>query len=187
MHTKGLLITDYLFYERTLPYVLATIAVIVVLAIIGKCVSQKIVKRIFLLFFCVYIVGVLSITVFMRESGESMQFEWNVLGAFQRAFQITEGKLHYTTRDNIIELALNITLFVPFGFLLSGIKKTRKWYWNIIAMEMIMSFLIETIQYFLCLGQGELADVINNSLGVVIGVTAHNLLMKRKKTGGEKE
>lgn len=187
MHTKGLLITDSLFYERTLPFILGTIAIIIVLAIIAKYMSPKAVKRVFFCTFCAYIVGVLGITVFTRSPGETVQFEWNVLGSFQRAFQIVDGKLQYTTRDNIVELILNITLFIPFGFLLPGIVRTRSAYWNVIVVGILISFLIETTQYYLSLGQGELADVINNTVGVMIGVIANYYCIERMKNRRDKK
>lgn len=60
------------------------------------------------------------------------------------------------------DIRLNIFLFVPLGFLIGG--------WKGILIGLGLSCFIELIQFFLSLGYCELDDVLNNTIGSVIGV-----------------
>lgn len=72
-------------------------------------------------------------------------------------------------------LLMNIALFFPFGVSLSSIlhdkHSARK---NILctsAAGLLLSLLIESIQYFYSLGEAWTDDVICNTLGAFLGVT----------------
>ncbi|MDD6351776.1 MAG: VanZ family protein [Lachnospiraceae bacterium] len=69
---------------------------------------------------------------------------------------------------------LNIFLYVPFGFMLrANFKKAGLW--RILLIGCALSFLIETLQLIFCIGVFETDDIINNTLGALIGGACHLL------------
>lgn len=68
------------------------------------------------------------------------------------------------------DIAMNILLFVPFGFLVGGKKG--------IAFGFLFSLGIETAQYYFRLGFCEMDDILNNTLGALLGVTLRSIFEK---------
>lgn len=66
------------------------------------------------------------------------------------------------------DIIKNIALFVPLGFIIGGRKG--------VFIGFILSCGIEATQYFTRLGYCELDDVLNNTIGTVIGVGIRNCL-----------
>lgn len=66
----------------------------------------------------------------------------------------------------IMEIIFNMLLFFPFGTFLSTIHKDFK---NSLLIIALSSFIIEIIQFIFQIGTAELADLINNMLGGLIG------------------
>lgn len=64
------------------------------------------------------------------------------------------------------DIIKNIALFIPFGFIIGGRKG--------VAIGFILSCGIEATQYLTRLGYCELDDVLNNTIGTVIGVLIFN-------------
>ena len=71
------------------------------------------------------------------------------------------------SQDKIRGNLMNILLFYPLG-ILSGTKWRKK---RCILLGTLMSLLIEMSQYFWNLGYAEVDDVINNTIGMALGVS----------------
>lgn len=71
------------------------------------------------------------------------------------------------SQDKIRGNLMNILLFYPLG-ILSGTKWRKK---RCILLGTLMSLVIEMSQYFLHLGYAEVDDVINNTIGMALGVS----------------
>ena len=83
---------------------------------------------------------------------------------------------------NIRELAENILIFVPFG-IYGGMLARERAGGTVILAGAGFSLFLETLQYLLAMGASDITDVINNTLGAVIG----GLLWKAfRKIAGEK-
>lgn len=65
------------------------------------------------------------------------------------------------------EIVLNILLFVPLGFSMALITKKT---WMVIVAALVLTIATETIQLIFGLGLFEWDDIINNTLGALIGV-----------------
>lgn len=180
MHAKGLLITDSLFYARTVPFIILTILIVSVLTTISKRIEQTKARVVYVIFFCIYLGAVLYLTILSRKPGTTNPFDINPFTALMRTFRIVDGKVQYASRDSIIELVLNIVLFVPFGFLLSGIRYSRCSWKRVLLAGVVMSGLIELVQSCWSLGTGEMADIINNTIGVGIGAGLFEQLVHRQ-------
>lgn len=64
----------------------------------------------------------------------------------------------------------NILLFLPFG-----VFAGRVWGWKAVLYGAILSVCIEVLQFVFGLGYSEVDDVINNTIGTVIGVGISSL------------
>lgn len=68
-------------------------------------------------------------------------------------------------RNNI----LNILLFVPLGFILPIYTDKLKKIYKVVPIGFLISLVIETIQYVSKIGIFEIDDILNNTIGVLIG------------------
>lgn len=75
-----------------------------------------------------------------------------------------------------VEGAANVLLFVPLGVIVALLLPTRRW-WLAAVSGALISAAIETVQY-LALSQrtASLGDVVNNTLGAVLGAAAIRII-----------
>lgn len=96
---------------------------------------------------------ILQITIFSRDAGQERIFKplfWELKNGMWK------------------DIWLNILLFMPLGLIIGGRKG--------IISGLILSCCIEFTQYMFCLGYCEMDDVLNNTIGAVIGVGIRSLL-----------
>lgn len=129
--------------------------VVIVIALIIVIISSLTTKswNILLLFLYLPVIGYL--TLFFRESGETL-IEFNLLWSYKLFLQ--DGNI----RSEILK---NIWLFIPLGSILYKLYPKKV----IILFAIILSVLIETIQFLTKIGLCELDDIISNSFGSCIG------------------
>lgn len=120
--------------------------------------------------FC-YLLLVLMSTVFSRESANVNQANIDIIHAYSY-------KLKYNI-DTQFELLLNVLLLLPFGVLFPYITKSKKLIYTLIG-GFLISLTIEVLQFVLKKGTFELTDIINNSLGVLVGYLIYVLVRKIK-------
>ncbi len=113
-----------------------------------------------------YIVVIGYLTLMYRESG-SFQDKMELLWSYRTIF---------LDNSALADILKNIWLFIPLGAFLHRLcpKKT------VLLIPLILSILIEGIQYITNTGFCELDDVISNGLGGVIGYGAGRLLQRMK-------
>ncbi len=119
-------------------------------------------KFIWAAIFACYLIVVLGATMFSRGSWFENK---NIAPLF---YSYREALVKFTPRlwRNII---LNILLFVPFGFLLPvGIKKMEA-FWKTWLAGFLFTVCIEVLQLVLKRGIFEPDDILNNTLGAMIG------------------
>jgi acetyltransferase-like isoleucine patch superfamily enzyme/VanZ family protein len=75
-----------------------------------------------------------------------------------------------------VEGAANVLLFAPFGVIVALLLPTRRW-WLAVLGGALTSAAIETVQYLaLSQRQASLGDVLNNTLGALLGAAAIRIL-----------
>ena len=89
----------------------------------------------------------------------------------------TFGPGLYGAIDNRFELILNILMFVPFGYLLMKLSQTT---WITLLVSLLITLIIETLQLVTRRGFFELADILLNFIGGVLGWLICIQLQKRK-------
>jgi glycopeptide antibiotics resistance protein len=66
-------------------------------------------------------------------------------------------------------IILNIAMFVPFGFLFSVYTAQKSRFWKTLLAGLVFTATIEVLQLLLGRGMFEMDDIINNTMGAVIG------------------
>ena len=121
-------------------------------------------KAVFLILYLGFIV---YMTLLFRNSEDShgiFEFFWSYKQAIHSSYY----------RQEILQ---NMWLFVPLGAVLYSMTKRR---WPIM-IPIIISAVIELLQYILGLGLAEVDDIISNTFGAVIGFSIAILLQSHKK------
>ena len=68
-----------------------------------------------------------------------------------------------------MQIALNVLLFIPFGFLLPCVSRYFRSSMAIVASGFMFSGFIETMQYITGRGLTEVDDIITNTTGAAVG------------------
>lgn len=86
---------------------------------------------------------------------------YSVLRSSRNIFQVTKN-------SPIEDSFLNITLFLPFGFLAGYLFKKAP-LWKILLWALLISTIVEILQGVFHLGLCDVDDVLNNTLGTFLG------------------
>lgn len=76
---------------------------------------------------------------------------------------------------NPIEVGLNILIFLPFG-IYSSIIFNKTTTFTKILYGLFLSFLFETTQYVFAIGTSDITDLIDNTIGTIIGIILFKIL-----------
>lgn len=167
------------FYEWLNPripveYVLISFLMLSVAIVIGLLVMKghRAKRFVFEVLLAEYYFLVFCSTVICRASHGDRHIElipfWNYLDILNR--------VDYPA--DLIEVLLNMALFVPIGLLLGGLGfKTKK----ILLSGICLSGIIEVSQFAFCKGLCETDDVMHNTLGCVIGYFGFIGLLKARR------
>lgn len=141
----------------------------VVLVVLLLALTFKLPKSWLTSFMVCYVGFILYITLYIRPSGVR-QFRIDLLWSYRQFFT------SITLQNQIIN---NILLMIPFGAMLCEIWPKRL----ILLIPLLLSVLIELIQYFFKLGLCDLDDILSNSIGGTIGwlIVANVLSLTSKR------
>lgn len=112
-----------------------------------------------------YFLFILYETIFFREQG-GHRVILNVLDSYRGFFSKDSIRLH------VIE---NIWLFIPYGVGIASLIKNKK----IVLCCFLIPVVIELIQLVFNIGTFDVADIVDNCLGEVIGLIFVYILSKR--------
>jgi glycopeptide antibiotics resistance protein len=150
-------------------------------------------KRILYAVFAVYLFGNLYFTLLSRVGmpeamyelelfsayRHSLQFDFGILGTIRRL--LTDGLpagIGIESAESLEEVILNILLYVPMGYLMPVVWPRLR-VAHVIIIGFLSSILTETIQLVFRLGLFEVDDLVNNTLGTIIGVILYLLLIRK--------
>ena len=167
-------IYEWLNPRIPVEYVLSSFLVLSVAVVIGMLVMKGSRAKRFVLgaLLAEYYFLVLCSTVICRASHGERHIElvpfWNYPDIWNR--------VDYP--GDLIEVLLNIALFVPIGLLLGGLGlKTKK----ILLSGICLSGIIEVSQFAFCKGLCETDDVMHNSMGAFLGYLGFLGILKGKR------
>lgn len=132
-----------------------------------------------LLVLSIYVVVMLYFTVIGRYSYSYYRYELNVLDSYRQLFE----NINITS---IKQITINLFMLMPVGFLLSLIIKGKFRYLLDLIISILLTLLIEFMQFFTRCGTFEVDDIINNTIGAVAGILIYiciNGFVKAKISG----
>ncbi len=123
--------------------------------------------------FIIYIVVVIGATT-LRYRMHSFSGEMGEI--YPLFYSYREAWKNFSAREwrNII---LNILMFVPFGFLFPFLSKKFEVFWKTYLAGFLFAFFIEMTQLLLNLGICELDDLMDNTVGALIGYGFYRLFV----------
>ena len=102
-------------------------------------------------------------TLLGREIGDSYHIR---LKPFQSYFlTLIEGEM-----EILLQILVNIAMYIPIGFLLPCCFEMFERYRRVMLVGILTSLCIEVIQFILKIGMFEVDDIISNTLGCIIGL-----------------
>lgn len=116
-----------------------------------------------------YMGALFALTLSGREIGSAKKsFEWEPLWSYRKV--IFEGSCSLG-----IDIVSNILLFVPFGILMPFFFRSYEKLKVTVKAAAFLSLAIEVFQGITAIGLFEIDDVINNTLGALIGILVWNV------------
>lgn len=123
-----------------------------------------------------YIILLLFFTVFGRRSWDYYRYNFEAGYSYLAAF--LDGNY-----DLLIQIVANIVIFVPIGIMSSCLFKMCVWGKGL-SFGLLISLIIEVLQFVLRRGCCEIDDLISNLIGTMIGcllISIYRLLTGAKE------
>lgn len=84
--------------------------------------------------------------------------------------------------DVLRGILINISIFIPFGYLLPSITDKLNARNKVVLIALCCSVLIEIVQQISTLGMMDLSDILNNTLGALIGYGLYKRILNNSAT-----
>lgn len=124
--------------------------------------TVSVLQGIFILMLFMYLAIVLMATLLSRGAYYNHAVNFSVLRTYRQAWN------SFIKRDWRV-IILNILMFVPIGFLLPLSFSKCKKSWVTYLIGLILTVVIETVQYLSQQGIFEVVDIVHNGAGCVVG------------------
>ena len=178
-----------LFSEQDRTIFMIVMLLVVVLPVLLCVLRWKpLVRGTALIVFAVYVLGNLSFTILNRNPGYSYELPafdnyrqafsldfglWETLKLLPGGLGETLSHVHISNYTAAREVFLNILLYIPMGYLLPFIIKPMRY--SVLACTLVgflCSCATEYAQLRWGLGYFQVDDIVNNTLGCLIGAVA---------------
>ena len=142
--------------------------------------------------FAVYILANLYETILFRAVKPAPTAQWLPLWSYRESLSFSGG-LSVTDGPLLVEIILNILLYIPLGYLLpflwpslrprerQGFFPSRWVSLRIVLIGFLCSCLTEISQYVFRIGLFEFDDMINNTLGCLMGCVLYEIIQRMHK------
>ena len=118
-----------------------------------------------------YIVVLLYFTVTGRYSHEEYEYKINFFTSYRWFFE-------HNGEQVLRQLLINLVMLMPVGFILPVVINAKHKYLITMALSLLLTVFIETMQLITKCGSFEIDDIINNFVGAVIGMLIYMMLNK---------
>ena len=143
----------------------------------GKHETRQVILRLLFFLYC----GLMIWLLFGQRMGGNMTAAENInleplrtLKNYVRIIRYTENA--GLLRHAFINLAGNVVMFIPLGYLLPAIWKSQRKFFLCLITALLWIMIIETVQYITKLGSCDVDDLLLNLPGVILGWLIHRLL-----------
>lgn len=148
----------------------------------------------------IYLAGNLYITIFSRQLnsvfdvridllssyGESLKFDSGLSAMLQDIYHngLSAGlsDVHIQSQAALEQIILNILLYMPLGYLIPLVIRPLGRNGNlgfVILIGFFCSLCTEIMQYYMHLGYFDVDDILNNTIGTIIGAILYLIFLKR--------
>ena len=146
--------------------------------------NPKMLWMVKIIIFGTYIYANLSETLLFREVNSMRTAEPMLLWSYREALHLIGG-FAITDHPLLYQIILNIILYIPMGYLLPFVwekLQSPKWVsWPVVGIGMLCSVLTEVTQLVFRIGLFELDDIMNNTLGCLIGYVIYSFIQKYRQ------
>lgn len=142
-----------------------------------------------------YFLLLIYATFLSRTVAETYSYRFTAMNSARQAFaldgnlwKLIEGDfslLHISDPSSLEGIAINILLFVPFGFLIARIWPLH--WWQVMLIGTFTSAAIEIVQLATKLGMLDVDDWIFNTLGMALGIDLQRLIARVEMHKQKKE
>ena len=136
-------------------------------------------KRLRLPLFIVYFCALIYFTFLCRKAGTESRLLGVPFDVIKSSFSFEDG-FHIKDSVTFNAMILNVLLFVPFGCILPTVIRICRKAWFMIPAGLLISLIIETLQYFTRLGVFDVDDLILNTFGTTLGYLLFFFFIKKK-------
>lgn len=128
-----------------------------------------------------WVFAVVYFAFLIRQPGEhggvNTQPFWEVRRAFRLLGPSIFDGIRIASRTVFMDIVLNILLFVPFGMMLPVLfPRMRRIF--VVPLGFLGSVCIEGFQYITHLGMADVDDLINNTIGTLLGLIIYLLFIR---------
>lgn len=122
--------------------------------------------------FIVYLLAVAYVTIFSREYAKDTS-------VFIFRTDLVSKAIRTHSLKPVNHLLQNVAMFIPLGVLLPFVYPEKLDAWgHVILIALMATTLIETVQFFLLLGQADLTDIVTNILGAAVGFLGYRIFRR---------
>ena len=171
-----------IFVNRIIISVIAFAVFCAVSIILYKRQKFNTVQCVAAILLSLYIVVLLYFTVVGRYSHEEYGYEIQFFTSYRWFFK-------YNGEQVLRQLLINLVMLMPVGFLLPIVINAKHKYLITMALSLLLTVFIETMQLITKCGSFEVDDIINNFIGAVIGMLIYMLFNRiiQKQKGNHYE
>ena len=126
---------------------------------------DRLIAKIFFLIWLIVIVYIVFLNRSKFDSPQIIVVPFRSMRLFFRYFS-SNPKIGL---DYVEGAILNIMLFIPFGYLISILFSNIDHWWKAVLCGILISLIIEIAQLLSCVGVFDFEDIINNTLGTIVG------------------
>lgn len=132
-----------------------------------------------------YIGVFLFVTLLGRKPGSEIRYRLSLLEEYRMAFSVENLKVMIRSPLCARQIANNILLFVPMGIFLGNYLQDKSFI-RILVIGAAVSGMVEISQLLFRMGLFDLSDILNNSLGAILGYFSYCMVEKMKTLRKEK-
>lgn len=134
----------------------------------------------------VYILANLYETILFRKVNADYPVKWELLWSYRESLSfpnglksLLTGTVEVANPDLLEEIILNVLLYIPLGYLLPFTFEKLK-PWQVVLIGLACSTLTEITQLIFRIGWFEFDDILNNTMGCIIGLLLYWYVVRRK-------
>lgn len=118
----------------------------------------------------IYVISLVWLALLARKPSPDARYNLELFGALRRGFRgMLAGTTDASKTGSVMEVILNILVFIPAGLLLPHIVHRIDRWWKAALTGFALSLAIEVIQLVTHLGFFDIDDLFDNTLGALLG------------------